>query len=543
MDITRHPDPLRIAVAGAGYWGKNLVRNFAQLRVLHTLCDANEATLRAQAALYPGVHTTSHYEAVLADEAIHGVVLATPAVHHHEHARAALLAGKHVFVEKPLALSPQEGEDLVALAQERGLVLMVGHILEYHPAVTLLHNLVLAGELGQVRYLYSNRLNLGKVRTEENILWSFAPHDIAVITRLVGAPPLSVSASGGAYLQTDIADVTVTNLVFPGDVRAHIFVSWLHPSKEQKLVVVGDRKMAVFDDTVREGKLKLYDKGIEWQAGLPVPRQTAETTLFLPESEPMRLECEHFLDCIRQGRQPLTDGASGVRVLRVLDACQRSLAQDGAPVSMDASERSNVQTFKRSNVQTFFSHPTAIIDPGAEIGEGTKVWHFSHVMSGAHLGRGCNLGQNVFVAAGVTVGDNVKIQNNVSLYAGVEVADDVFLGPSMVFTNVINPRSHVSRKDEYQRTLVGRGVTIGANATIVCGITLGEYAFVGAGAVVTRDVPSHALVHGSPARVRGWVCQCGVKLSFAGPGPAEATCDACGRSYVRDGEIVRLVGA
>ncbi len=540
MDITKHPDPIHIAVAGAGYWGKNLVRNFAQLRVLHTLCDASEATLKAQAALYPGVLTTPHYEAVLADDSIQGVVLATPAIRHHEHARAALLAGKHVFVEKPLALSPQQGEELVALAQERGLVLMVGHILEYHPAVTLLHNLVLAGELGQVRYLYSNRLNLGKVRTEENILWSFAPHDIAVITRLVGAAPLSVSASGGAYLQTGIADVTVTNLVFPGDVRAHIFVSWLHPSKEQKLVVVGDRKMAVFDDTVREGKLKLYDKGIEWQAGLPVPRQTAETTLYLPESEPMRLECEHFLDCIRQGRQPLTDGASGLRVLRVLDACQRSLVQGGAPIALAAVDDGVWSAVGGRPSFPYFAHPTAIIDPGTEIGEGTKVWHFSHVMPGARLGRGCNLGQNVFVAADVTIGDNVKIQNNVSLYTGVVVADDVFLGPSMVFTNVVNPRSHVSRKDEYQRTLVGRGVTIGANATIVCGIELGEYAFVGAGAVVTRDVPPYALVHGNPARVRGWVCQCGVKLSFDGPGAAEATCSACGRSYVRQGEIVRL---
>ncbi len=541
MDITRHPDPLRIAVAGAGYWGKNLVRNFAQLRVLHTLCDANEATLKAQAALYPGVRTSTDYEAVLADEAIHGVVLATPAIRHHEHARAALLAGKHVFVEKPLALSPRQGEELVALAQERGLVLMVGHILEYHPAVTLLHNLVLAGELGQVRYLYSNRLNLGKVRMEENILWSFAPHDIAVITRLVGAAPLSVSASGGTYLQTDIADVTVTNLVFPGDVRAHIFVSWLHPYKEQKLVVVGDRKMAVFDDTVREGKLKLYDKGIEWQAGLPVPRQTAETTLYLPESEPMRLECEDFLDCIRQGRQPLTDGASGLRVLHVLDACQRSLAQGGVPITLAevADDVLRSPVVGRASFP-YFAHPTAIIDPGAEIGGGTKVWHFSHVMPGARLGRGCNLGQNVFVAAGVTIGDNVKIQNNVSLYTGVEVADDVFLGPSMVFTNVVNPRSHVSRKDEYQRTLVGRGVTIGANATIVCGVSLGEYAFVGAGAVVTRDVPPYALVHGNPARVRGWVCQCGVKLSFAGSGAEAAACSVCGRSYARQGDIVRL---
>jgi UDP-2-acetamido-3-amino-2,3-dideoxy-glucuronate N-acetyltransferase len=187
----------------------------------------------------------------------------------------------------------------------------------------------------------------------------------------------------------------------------------------------------------------------------------------------------------------------------------------------------------------YFIHESSYADEPCSIGEGTKIWHFCHVMSDSVIGRNCNIGQNVVVSSGVRIGDGCKIQNNVSLYMGVILEDDVFCGPSMVFTNVVNPRSHVSRKDEYQRTLVGRGVTIGANATLVCGVSLGEYAFVGAGAVVTRDVPPYALVHGNPARGRGWVCQCGVKLSFAGPGAAEATCSACGRSYVRQGENVR----
>jgi len=324
-----------IAVVGCGYWGKNLVRNFAQLRALNLICDNDAKSLAAQKSLYPQVEVTESLNSVLNDSDIDAVVLATPAALHYTQVKQALEAGKHVFVEKPLALHHSEGRELVELAEARGLVLMVGHILEYHPAVALLKDFIQRGELGNVHYLYSNRLNLGKVRQEENILWSFAPHDISVICSLIGDEPIEVNASGGSYLQSGIADVTITNLVFPNGVRSHIFVSWLHPYKEQKLVVVGDRKMAVFDDTAREGKLKIYDKGIEWRAGLPVPRQTAETTLFFEELEPLKLECEHFLKCVREGQSPLTGGRSALRVLNVLEGCQISLNRGGAAVRLE----------------------------------------------------------------------------------------------------------------------------------------------------------------------------------------------------------------
>ena len=243
-----------------------------------------------------------------------------------------MTAGKDVFVEKPLALEVAQAEELVELARRKKRVLMVGHILEYHPAVRKLAALVDSGELGDIHYVYSNRLNLGKVRQEENILWSFAPHDISVILLLVGAMPEWASTSGQHYLQHEIADVTMTCLAFPGKPRAHIFVSWLHPFKEQKLVVVGSRKMAVFDDVVKEGKLKIFDKGIEWKDGRPVTRQTSESTLFFPEVEPLREELGHFVDCVRSRKKPVTDGANGLRVLRVLDACQRSIENGGHPV-------------------------------------------------------------------------------------------------------------------------------------------------------------------------------------------------------------------
>jgi UDP-2-acetamido-3-amino-2,3-dideoxy-glucuronate N-acetyltransferase len=215
--------------------------------------------------------------------------------------------------------------------------------------------------------------------------------------------------------------------------------------------------------------------------------------------------------------------------------CQRSLETGGVPVV-----RSTVPEPPRP---AYVAHPTALVDAGSQVGEGTRVWHFAHVNSGATIGRGCSLGQNVFVASGVTIGDNVKIQNNVSVYEGVTLEDDVFCGPSMVFTNVVNPRSHVSRKHEYKQTLVRRGATIGANATIVCGHNVGAYAFIAAGAVVTRDVPDHALVMGAPGRVVGWMCRCGVRLPMgAGAGVEEAACDACGESYRRvDSRVVSSV--
>ena len=535
------PAQPRVAVIGAGYWGKNLIRNFYQLHALEIICEANPELLKSRASQYPGVRTSTSLEQTLADEKIDAVVIATPAALHYAHVKAALLHGKHVFAEKPLALHYDEGKELVALAKERGLILQVGHILEFHPAITALKALIKSGELGKIWYIYSNRLNLGKVRQEENILWSFAPHDISIILRLLGQEPQQVSAFGQGYLQEKIADVTVTTLSFANDVKAHIFVSWLHPYKEQKLVIIGDKKMAVFDDTLTEGKLKLYDKGIEWRSGFPIPRKTSETTLMLDATEPMRLECQHFLDCIVSGEPPLTDGDSALRVLKVLAGAQHSLEQGGLPVSLAEIDNSTRPHPAASTPPGFFAHDSAIIDEGAEIGEGTRIWHFSHVMPTARIGKNCNLGQNVYVDNNTLIGDGVKIQNNVSVYNGVILEDYVFCGPSMVFTNVINPRSEIERKKEFKTTLVKRGATLGANATIVCGVTIGEYALIGAGAVITKDVSPYALMTGVPARRSGWMCQCGVKLDFGDDD--EAVCRACGQRYGKTPSGIALVGA
>jgi UDP-2-acetamido-3-amino-2,3-dideoxy-glucuronate N-acetyltransferase len=393
---------------------------------------------------------------------------------------------------------------------------MVGHLLQYHPAITKLKSLIREGALGKVQYIYSSRLNFGKLRTEENILWSFAPHDISAILHLLGEEPTSVAAHGGNYLNANVADVTLTSCTFASGATAHIFVSWLHPFKEQKLVVVGDRQMAVFDDMQTERKLVLYSHKIEWLDRHPIAKQSEGEVVPLSAQEPLRLECLHFLESISTRQTPNTDGKNGVQVLRILNASERSLKSHG--------EVQSVKDVKPA----YYVDPTARVDQPTTIGSGSHIWHFSHVMPHCEIGENCNMGQNVHVASGVRIGNNVKIQNNVSLYSGVVLEDDVFCGPSMVFTNVTNPRSFVNRKNEYKKTLVRRGASMGANCTIVCGTTIGEYAFIGAGAVVTRDVAPYALMVGSPAKRIGWMCKCGERLH---PVDDHAKCGSCGQHY------------
>jgi predicted dehydrogenase len=321
-----------VAVIGCGYWGKNLVRNFDRLGALKMVCDVTPAGRKLSAELSAGAQIVERVEDVLASD-VSGVVIATPAVTHFEIASQALQSGKDVFVEKPLALKFEQGVDLVRLAEQTKSILMVGHVLEYHPAIAQMHNMVSSGELGAIRYISSNRLNLGKVRREENILWSFAPHDIAIILRLMGSMPLKVAAQGGNYLQPDIADVTVTHLLFDNGVRAHIYVSWLHPFKEQRLVVIGSKKMASFDDVTK--RLVLYDQRVELQEGQPIPVKGNGEEISFPDKEPLLLECQAFLDSIVTRQPPVTDGNSGLRVLKVLEGAQKSLLMDGDPVSFE----------------------------------------------------------------------------------------------------------------------------------------------------------------------------------------------------------------
>jgi len=503
-----------VAIVGLGYWGKNLARTYNEIGSLQLICDKNESSMLQLKNKYSELDYAFAFSDVLSRDDIHVVVIATPAEMHYSMTKEALLAEKHVYVEKPLVFNVEEAIELIKIAKQKKRVLMVGHLMQYHPAFTQLKSLIKNGGLGRINYVYSNRLNLGKIRREENILWSFAPHDISMILSIAGEMPESVSATGGNYLHKEIADVTTTHLEFSSGLKSHIFVSWLHPFKEQKLVVVGDKKMAVFDDTKPwSDKLLVYPHLIEWQNNLPVPKKANPERFNITESEPLKLECEHFLHCIEKGYEPITSGEEGLRVLKILDACQKSLDNNGKRIQMRDHFEENKRLTQSSIRNDSFVHPSAIIDDGVPVGNGTKIWCFSHILRGSVIGRNCNIGQNVVIGPEVTIGDRCKIQNNVSVYKGVILEDSVFCGPSMVFTNVYNPRAEISKMHEVRATRVEKGVTIGANATIICGVTLGKYCFIGAGAVVTKDVPRYGLLIGNPAKKIGWICECGERLA------------------------------
>ena len=319
---------------GAGAWGRNIVRTLSELGTLAAVCDPSAACLEAARKLVGEkaghIRWSSRPEEILNDREITGVMVATPAETHYAAGKKVLAAGKDLFVEKPLTVDLKEGEMLVKAAEAADKVLMVGHLLEYHPAILRLQDLIRSGELGEVRYMMSHRLNLGKIRTRENALWSFAPHDIAVILRIAGKMPLEVISTGGAYVSPNIPDTTLMQMLFANGVRAHIYVSWLHPFKEQKLVVVGSKKMASFCDITKE--LILYDQRVEWKKGQPVPVKGDGHKVEFSQAEPLAEECRHFMECIRTRATPRTDGRKGLEVLSLLHAAQKSISTNGKQV-------------------------------------------------------------------------------------------------------------------------------------------------------------------------------------------------------------------
>jgi predicted dehydrogenase len=331
-----------LAVIGGGGWGKNHVRNFYEIQTcrLKTICDLNEKTLAAHKAACKGVEVTTKSDEIIADPEVGAVVIATDAPSHYKLARQALDAGKHVFVEKPMTLSPADAEDLVRRADAGKRVLMVGHLLEYHPCVLQLKDLVDKGQLGALRYVYCQRLNLGVVRKDENAWWSLAPHDVSIILFIFQAEPVSVTAQGQAYLRQGVEDVVFAQLKFADGRMAHIHVSWFDPHKVRKVTLVGSDKMATFDDMDASEKIRIYDKGVNVSGSVVGYDQAISIRsgdILIPRTpagEPLRIECLHFLECIEKGTTPRSDGRDGLRVVRVLDAATRSLKAGGAPVNL-----------------------------------------------------------------------------------------------------------------------------------------------------------------------------------------------------------------
>jgi predicted dehydrogenase len=329
---------MRVAVAGLGYWGPNIARNLAALPEVELAwcCDPSEVHRARVAPQFPGARFTADLDDVLADDAVDAVALATPVPTHARLAISVLTAGKHCFVEKPMAQSAADAEAVVAAADAAGRTLMVGHLLEYHPGVIKLKELIDGGELGRILYIYGNRLNLGQLRADENALWSLGAHDVSVLLRLAGEEPYEVEARGESYMREGIEDVVFCFLRFPSGLAAHLHLSWLDPHKERRFTVVGESRMATFDDMAWEGKVAVYDKGFDEHTdsyGEYITRSGDIWSPRLSNVEPLRTECEHFVRSVRTGTPPVSDGASGLRVVRVLEALQRSL---------DASRRDGV---------------------------------------------------------------------------------------------------------------------------------------------------------------------------------------------------------
>lgn len=334
---------ISVGLIGYGYWGPNLARNFHQLpeATLAACCDTDPARLEVVRRLYPHVRTTTRVEDLWSDPDLDAVVIATPVRTHYALARAALEAGKHVLVEKPITMDSAEAEDLIALAERQGRVLMVGHTFEYNPAVWKIKELIQAGDLGEIYYAYSTRVNLGRLQRDLNALWSIAPHDISILLYLLEKMPCEVSARGGTYLDAGIEDVVFVDLEFPGGVVAHIHASWLDPCKVRRMTLVGSKKMVLYDDVDSEGKIRVYDKGVlrvgNGQIFGEFHYRVRSGDIWIPRiesSEPLQNECAHFVECILQGKRPRTDGENGLRVVRVLEAAQRSLERRGAPVAV-----------------------------------------------------------------------------------------------------------------------------------------------------------------------------------------------------------------
>ncbi|TFB13057.1 oxidoreductase [Candidatus Marinimicrobia bacterium MT.SAG.4] len=510
----------KICVVGAGQWGKNHINTLSELGYLRGVVDSNKEELETILSQYKDVNIHESLDDAL-NQDYDGFTVATPAETHYDIAKTIIQKGKHLLVEKPLSLKLSEAKELVGLAKDAKVNLMVGHLLLFHPAIRKIKEILDSGKIGKLQYIYSNRLNLGTVRTEENILWSFAPHDISIFGYLTNNQPVEVISRGGAYTQSHLHDTTMTILKYPENVVGHIFVSWLHPFKEHRLVLIGSKGMLSYTDSDADKDIKFYEKGIDIVDGVPIKRDGPTTSISYDEGMPLLNELKYFADHLNGTPVETSDGKNALEVLEVLERAQASLTDNDKSIGESRTNDLNEKAFV---------HPSSYVDEGCVLGKGTKIWYFSHVQSNSVIGENCSIGQNVNIGSNVKIGNNVKIQNNVSVYEGVELEDFVFCGPSMVFTNISDPRSKYPQRgaEYYKKTLVREGASLGANSTIVCGNTIGKHSFVGAGAVVTKDVPDYALMVGVPATRAGWVCECGNRLTVQ---DTKLECKNCKRKY------------
>lgn len=450
---------MKVCVLGCGYWGSNLIRDFYNLDVLSCICDTNADFLQKHKERY-NVDTYTDFDEAL--QHCDSVVIALPAMLHHKFAKQALLNNKDVFVEKPITLDISEAEELIKISKERNKILMVGHIMLYNPAISKIKEYI--HKIGNIRYIKSNRLGLGKIRKDGNVLWSFSPHDLSIIVNILNIVDVDKVTVDNVQM-TKITNGDICNITMKyNDINIDINLSWLSPYKEHKLIITGDRGSILFDDiNKRLTIMELEDANIE---------NKKQYDIEFSKELPLTLECKHFIDCCISRIEPLSSGLDGLNIIKLIHRCD-----------------------KQDNI---FIHPTSTVDNGAIIGNNTKIWHYSHICSGAIIGQNCSIGQNCYIDS-VKLGDNCKLQNNVSLYKGLEIGNNVFFGPSCVFTNDKIPRCKYPKNGKYIKTIIEDDVSIGANATIICGIKLGKGCLIGSGSVVTKDVEPYTIVFGNPS--------------------------------------------
>jgi len=566
---------LRIGIIGLGYWGPNLVRVFDSLpdaRVT-VVCDRDPRRRTELWASYPGVCCVGTSDELFTSGLVDAVVIATPTATHFELARAALTRGFHTFVEKPLARTAAQCEELAELAESRGLTLMVGHVYLFTAAVAKLAEIIAAGELGEIRSISAARNNLGPVRSDVNALWDLAPHDLSIILHLLGEKPDSVNCQGLATLNPDVQDICMLTMHFPSGIMATVHSSWLHPTKVRQMTIVGDRGMAQFDDMQPLDKINVFDSGMDRSMDGDLSpafrcRAGAATTRDLIHQEPLLAECAHFVGCVASGKIPRSDARTALDVVQVLAAADRSLHAGGgrisllAPRDVPGSRRRWASRPSRVVGRHSFRPPPGLIatrisppheptrsqaaplladlmeprgstwdadarvgyraDRGEgggslQLGDGARLRSGTVIYDGSEIGTGLQTGHNVVIREENCIGDDVSIWSNTVVDYGCRVGDrvkihcnnyipqytviedDVFIAPGCSFANDVHPGCSCSAT--MRGPVLRRGARIGAGCTILPGVEVGEFALVGAGSVVTRDVPPHTVVAGSPARV------------------------------------------